>query len=67
MFDEFDFKTKLIKEDHMENETLVIILAALLAVSEALALIPALKSNSILQFVINTLKKFLPAKKDPAA
>lgn len=65
--DEFDFKTKLIKEDHMENETLVIILAALLAVSEALALIPALKSNSVLQFIINTTKKFLPAKKDPAA
>lgn len=57
----------MIKEDHMENETLVIILAALLAVSEALALIPALKSNSILQFVINTIKKLLPAKKDPAA
>lgn len=51
----------------MENETLVIILGALLAVSEALALIPSLKSNSILQFIINTVKKFLPAKKDPAA
>ncbi len=51
----------------MENETLVIILGALLAVSEALALIPALKSNGILQFIINTVKKFLPAKKDPAA
>lgn len=51
----------------MEQETIVIILAALLAVSEALALIPALKSNGILQLIINVTKKLLPAKKDPAA
>lgn len=47
----------------MEQETIVIILAALLAVSEALALIPALKSNSILQLIINVTKKLLPARK----
>lgn len=35
---------------------LAIILGALLAVSEALALIPALKSNGILETVINILK-----------
>lgn len=35
---------------------LAIILGALLAVSEALSLIPALKSNGIVQSVINFLK-----------
>ncbi len=35
----------------------LVILGVLLAVSEALALIPGLKSNSILQLVINSLKK----------
>ncbi|MBK7892824.1 MAG: hypothetical protein IPJ84_19115 [Bdellovibrionales bacterium] len=49
----------------MENESLVIILAALLAVSEALALIPALKSNGILQFVINVSKKLLGKEPKP--
>lgn len=34
-----------------------IILGALLAVSEALALIPSLKSNSIFQLIGNVLKK----------
>jgi len=43
----------------MENSTIALILGALLAVSEALALIPAFKSNSIVQLVINGLKKFL--------
>lgn len=33
-----------------------IILAALLAVSEALALIPAVKSNGIFHMVVNVLK-----------
>lgn len=37
----------------------VVLLAALLAVSEALALIPALKSNGILDWVIKTSKKLL--------
>lgn len=49
----------------MEQEHIVIILAALLAISEALALIPSLKNKSILQFIISTLKKFL--KKDESA
>lgn len=34
----------------------VVLLGAALAVSEALALIPSLKSNSILQLVINAIK-----------
>ena len=54
-------------EEKMEHEAIIVILAALLAVSEAMALIPKLKDNGILQFIISTLKKFLPAKKDPAA
>lgn len=33
------------------------IAAALLVVSEALALIPAIKANSIFQMVVNLLKK----------
>jgi hypothetical protein len=41
----------------LNQEALVLILAALLAVSEVLALIPALKSNSVLQLVVNILKK----------
>jgi hypothetical protein len=41
---------------------LLIIVSALLAVSEALALIPALKSNSILESIINFLKSI--GKKD---
>jgi hypothetical protein len=40
----------------MDNN-LTIILAALLAVSEVLALIPSLKANSILTLVVNVLKK----------
>lgn len=46
--------------------TLSIILAALLAVSEALALIPSLKSNSIFQFIVNLLKS-LEGSNAPAA
>lgn len=37
----------------------IVLLGALLAVSEALALIPALKSNGILDWVIKTVKKLL--------
>lgn len=36
--------------------TIATVLGILLAVSEGLALIPSLKSNSILTLVINTLK-----------
>lgn len=41
----------------------MVILGALLAVSESLALIPALKSNSILQLVINLLKGVIKPEK----
>lgn len=37
----------------------VVLLGALLAVSEALALIPSLKANGILDWVIKTAKKLL--------
>ena len=40
----------------MEPTTLIIILSALLAVSEALSFIPAVKSNGIFQLVYNVLK-----------
>jgi len=43
------------KEDFMED-TVMIIIAALLAVSEALALIPSLKSNGIFDLIKNSLK-----------
>ena len=42
---------------HISPDAAVVIFGALLAISEALALIPALKSNSVLQLVINSLKK----------
>lgn len=41
------------------SENIVLILAALLAVSEALALIPALKANGLLDGVIKGLKSIL--------
>lgn len=44
---------------HLSPEVLGAALGAALAISEALALIPMLKSNSILQLVINVLKKAL--------
>jgi hypothetical protein len=40
----------------MEPETIYIILGALLAVSEALALIPAVRANSIFQLIWGILK-----------
>jgi len=39
------------------NPTVTIILAALLAVDEALSLIPAVKANGIFQLVSNVIKK----------
>lgn len=42
------------------------ILAALLAISEGLAMVPALKSNSILQMIVSALKA-MEHKEDPAA
>ena len=41
----------------LKGEKGVVILAALLAVSEALALIPWVKSNSILQAIFNGIKR----------
>lgn len=38
-------------------EQVAIIAGALLALSEALALIPSLKANSIFQLIVNLLKK----------
>lgn len=52
----------------MEHD-LLIVLAALLAVSEALSLIPAVKSNSVFQLIWNGLKKVkeqLPKIKEAA-
>lgn len=40
----------------MEPQNIAVILAALLAVSEALALIPAVKSNSVFQLLVNVIK-----------
>ena len=40
----------------MEVKTIAVILAALLAVSEAIALIPAIRANSIFQMIWNLLK-----------
>lgn len=42
--------------EYLTNENALIIIAALLAVSEALALIPKLKANSIFQLIVNVLK-----------
>lgn len=40
----------------MDINTLLVIIAAVLAVSEALALIPGIKSNSVFQIIFNLLK-----------
>lgn len=54
----------------LQSHELVVILGALLAVSEALAAIPSLKSNSVLQLVMNVLgfikDKLLPGVSPPA-
>lgn len=49
----------------MEIGTLTIIIAAALAVSEALALIPAVESNSIFQMFWRILKLLAGEKKNP--
>jgi len=41
----------------MNTETVTVISVALLAISEGLSLIPAVKSNGIFQLVYNLLKK----------
>jgi hypothetical protein len=45
------------------QEHYVAILIALLSVSEVLALIPALKANSIFQLIIGIIKSLVPQKK----
>ena len=40
----------------MDQQSLVIVAGALFAVSEALSLIPAVKSNGVFQFVFNLLR-----------
>lgn len=40
----------------MENDMILIIVSALLAISEALSLIPGVKSNGIFQLVYNLLR-----------
>ncbi len=45
----------------------VAILGALLAISEALAYIPAVKANSIFQLVQNGIKKLFDALSNPPA
>lgn len=42
--------------EFLTQENAVVIIAALLAVSEALALVPKLKANSIFQLIVNILK-----------
>jgi hypothetical protein len=46
------------------SENLVLVLGALLAVSEALALIPAVKANSVFQLALSIIKKVMPKKKE---
>ncbi|MEW6006161.1 MAG: hypothetical protein AB1695_12690 [Stygiobacter sp.] len=41
----------------LTQEQWLVIVTALLAVSEALSLIPAVKSNGIFQLIVNLLKK----------
>jgi hypothetical protein len=49
----------------MQTETLAIILGSLFAVSESLALIPAVKSNSVFQLIYNLLKSAVGLFKKP--
>ena len=48
----------------MDNNTITIIIAAALAVSEALSLIPGVKANGIFQMVINIIKYFAGSGKN---
>jgi hypothetical protein len=43
--------------DFFTTENILIILGALLALSEVLALIPGIKSNSVFQLIVNIVKK----------
>ena len=46
----------------MKVDDILMYLAGLLAISEGLALIPAIKSNSIFQLIWNVLKAIVPKK-----
>ena len=41
----------------MDNDTAMIVLAALLAVSEALSLIPQVRANGIFQLIVSLLPR----------
>jgi len=45
------------------GDNLMLIIMALLAISEVLALIPALKANSIFQLIVNFLKTIVGGEK----
>lgn len=45
------------------QDNLVVILMFLLSLSEVLALIPAVKANSVFQLIVNIIKSVLPASK----
>ena len=47
----------------MENDMILIIVSAALAISEALSLIPAVKSNGIFQLIFNLLRMMTAAGK----
>lgn len=47
----------------MKAEDILMYLGALLALSEGLALIPAVKANSIFQLIWGVLKAIVPSKK----
>lgn len=47
------------------QENMTLILAVLLGLSEVLALIPAIKSNSIFTFIYNAIKALVPKKELP--
>ncbi len=42
--------------EFLTQENAIVIVAALLAISEVLALIPSIKANSIFQMIVNILK-----------
>lgn len=49
----------------MSSELMIGILVIALAISEGLSLLPQLKSNSILQLIINGLKTLVPDEREP--
>lgn len=47
------------------QDNYMMIVMALLAISEVLALVPAVQANSVFQLVVNVLKSFVPKKTLP--